>query len=271
MNKNELVELVDNLVNKQPNSHIINNGDYFKTRISALFEIDQQLYDAQRTDDIVVKYITEAYTVYVNEIAKLIDEYEVRHHDLPERILVMINDFANQLFKSRDPNIVDVEQKKERLQQAQKILHCVGCVLKIGLIEKYIELLSNYKMALNRLDCEGIKKENISYVRYLKNEIKIIKSGHSNVKSSFKMFFDKDKYGVKYNFKNIVTISGLDDLLQKCRNLLLELESNDGIYQHALNSGGKPSIGGKFVDAMLNYIIPGILTMISVILWINNR
>lgn len=152
----------------------------------------------------MIKYVTESYEMYIGQIAKLVDEYEVRHHDLPERVLVMICDFANQLFKSGDPNIVDVEQKKEILQQAQKILHCVKCVLEIGLIEKYIGLLSHYKKALSHLDCEHIRIENVSCVRYLKRKIKNIKDGYNIINGSFESFSEKDGNGIKYNFNNIV-------------------------------------------------------------------
>ena len=271
MSQNDLVVLVQDLVNKQPNSHIINNVDYFKDKLTALFEIDQQLYDAQLANDEVVTYITESYKKYINDIANLIDEYEVRHHDLPEKVLAMINDFANQLFKSRDPSIANIEQKKAVLQQAQKILYCIECVLKLGLIEKYIELLSNYRKALNRLDCEHIKIENISCARHLKGRIKIFKDGYSVINTSFKSFFEKDKNGIKYNFKKIVTISMLDQVLQDCKELLQEVEADNGVYQRALNLGGKPSIRSQTVDVLLNYVVPGVLTIISIILWINSH
>lgn len=61
MTQNDLVALVQDLVNKQPNSHIINNADYFKDKLTSLFEIDQQLYDMQLANDEVVAYITESY------------------------------------------------------------------------------------------------------------------------------------------------------------------------------------------------------------------
>lgn len=271
MPQKDLVVLVQDLVNKQPNSHIINNVNYFKDKLVALFEIDQQLYDAQEANDEVVKYITESYEKYINEIAKLIDEYEVRHHDLPEKILVMINDFTNQLFKSRNPSIADIEQKKVILQQAQKILYCIESVLKIGLIEKYIELLSNYRKALNRLDCEHIKMENISCARHLKGRIKSIKDGYSLINTSFESFFDKDKKGIKYNFEKIITISNLDETLKDCKGLLEKVEANDGVYQRALKLGGKPCTRSQIVDVLLNYVVPGVLTVISVILWLNSH
>lgn len=271
MSQNDLAVLVQDLVNKQPNSHIINNVDYFKDRLTALFEIDQQLYDAQLANDEVVTYISESYKKYINEIANLIDEYEVRHHDLPEKVLGMINDFANQLFKSRDPSIANIEQKKAVLQQAQKILYCIECVLKLGLIEKYIELLSYYRKALNCLDCEHIKIENISCARHLKGRIKTFKDGYSVINTSFKSFFERDKNGIKYNFKKIVTISKLDQVLQDCKELLQKVEADNGVYQRALNLGGKPSIRSQTVDVLLNYIVPGVLTIISIILWINSH
>lgn len=271
MPQNDLVVLVQDLVNKQPNSHIIDNVDYFKDELTALFEIDQQLYDAQSANDEVVTYITESYKKYINEIANLIDEYEVRHHDLPEKVLAMINDFSNQLFKSRDPSITNIEQRKVALQQAQKILYCIECVLKLGLIEKYIELLSNYRKVLNRLDCEQIKIENISCARHLKSRIKIFKDGYSVIDTSFKSFFEKDKNGIKYNFKKIVTISNLDQVLQDCKMLLQKVEAEDGVYQRALNLCGKPSIRYQIVDVLLNYAVPGVLTIISIILWINSH
>ncbi len=271
MAQKDLVVLVQDLVNKQPNSHIVNNVDYFKNKLTAIFEIDQQLYDAQLANDEVVTYITESYKKYINEIANLIDEYEVRHHDLPEKILVMINDFANQLFKSSDPSIADIEQRKAILQQTQKILYCIECILKLGLIEKYIELLSNYKKALNRLDCQHIKIENISCARYLKGRIKTFKDGYSIINTSFESFFDKDRNGIKYNFKKIVTISKLDEVLQDCKKTLQEIEANDGPYQHALNLCGKPSVRSQIVDVLLNYVVPGVLTIISIILWIDSH
>lgn len=273
MTQNDLIGVVQDLVNNQPNSHIINSGDYFKDKLTALFEIDQQLYDAQSANDEVVIYITESYKKYIDEIANLIDEYEVRHHDLPEKILIMINDFANQLFKSRDPRIVDIEQKKTILQQAQKILYSIECVLKIGLIEKYIELLSNYRKALKRLDCKHIKIENISCARHIKGRIKTLKDGYRVINTSFKSFFDKDKNNnrMEYNFKNIVTISNLNEVLRDCKKLLAEVEANGGVYQRALNLGGKPSIHSQIVDVLLNYVVPGVLTIISIILWINNH
>lgn len=271
MTQNDLVALVQDLVNKQPNSHIINNADYFKDKLTSLFETDQQLYDMQLANDEVVAYITESYKKYINEIANLIDEYEVRHHDLPEKILVMINDFTNQLFKSRDPSITDIEQRKVILQQAQKILYCIECVLKIGLIEKCIELLSNYRKALNCFDCEHIKIENISCARHLKGRIKTFKDGYSVINTSFESFFDKDKNGIKYNFKKIVTISNLNEVLHDCKKSLEEVEANDGVYQRALNLGGKPTIRSRIVDVLLNYVVPGVLTIISIILWINSH
>lgn len=271
MPQNDLVVLVQDLVNKQPNSHIINNVDYFKNKLTALFEIDQQLYDAQLANDEVVTYITESYKKYINEIANLIDEYEVRYHDLPEKVLAMINDFANQLFKSWDPSIANIEQKKTVLQETQKILYCIECVLKLGLIEKHIELLSNYRKALNRLDCSHIKIENISCARHLKGKIKILKDGYAVISTSFKSFFEKDKNGIKYNFKKIVTISNLEQVLQDCKELLKKVEADDGVYQRALNMGGKPSIRSQMVDVLLNYVVPGVLTIISIILWFNSR
>ena len=271
MTQNDLVVLVQDLVNKQPNSHIINNVVYFKDKLTALFEIDQQLYKAQLANDEVLTYITESYKKYINEIANLIDEYEVRHHDLPEKILVMIDDFTNQLFKSRDPSIVDIEQRTLLLQRAQKILYCIECLLKIGLVEKYIELLSNYRKALNCLDCEHIKTENISCARHLKGRIKTFKDSYNIINTSFKSFFEKDKNRIKYSFKKIGTISSLDGVLQDCKNLLEEVEANNGVYQRALNLGGKPSIRSRIVGVLLNYVIPGVLTIISIILWSNSH
>lgn len=212
----------------------------------------------------IQKYKYSIYEKYATVISKLIAKIEVYVHDLPRKIVGILEMIFRILAAASG------EKDKNREIKLYKIVYgyedFLINILRLTLIDIYVKEIKNYKSTLIKFNCDGIENSNgMSFIdevnKGLKDITPLYKKGKRKFKESYglnlveTMFFLNnfrvvDKYynfNIKVNVYEQNELTELTEAFQIAETIIGICEAN---YSKIINNGYRASVLRRIVNSI---------------------
>ena len=214
------------------------------------------------------------YKEYSTTLTTLVAKYEVHCRDLPRDIVAII-EMSFRLIAATSNATLSTEQIETNTELACKLQrHAINC-LYLKLTCQYINEIKNHIKIIKCFTFKGNKQsfngKNITYINYLKNNIKQInkvkKLGKKELNKRFQKNFFNTFDEMLFDFKMIQDDGIIDDLktsFEKSEELLSSIENTKN-YSDILKSGYVGTIKNWFMNDIFGKLST-VLTVIAIII-----